>query len=192
MRRVIDHPFSHAVVYGFCVGLWMLHAGLALGILGRRAGGAEGARFAHAGNFAAFVGICSLLLSPVALHLFGLRAAVAAMESDEAPAPKPPRQRREFVWAVLVYLVKDFKLASWLLLMFALAGHWVQRRSAKGYFAEEFGSLVFDISFISIAVIHMFVVCPRWIHEWRTGQKSCGLSTVLLSAQGGSMSGLKH
>jgi hypothetical protein len=77
---------------------------------------------------------------------------------------------------VFVHLVKDFKLVSWLLFMFAIAGLWVQRStSGKGCFAEEFGSLVFDISVISIAVIHLFVVCPRWIHEWRTGQKSCEL-----------------
>lgn len=83
MRRVIDHPVSHAVVYSFCVGLWMLHAGLALGILGRRAGGAKGARLADAGNSAAYVDLCTLLLSPIAMYLFGLRAAIAAMESDE-------------------------------------------------------------------------------------------------------------
>lgn len=83
MRRVIDHPVSHAVVYSFCGGLWMLHAGMALGILGRRAGGAAGARLADAGNSVAYIGICTVLLWPVALYLFGLRAAVAAMESDE-------------------------------------------------------------------------------------------------------------
>jgi hypothetical protein len=80
MRRIVTHPLAHAVVYGFCGAIWGLSGGLALGVLGRRVGGGVGARLVSAGNSAVHVSAWPFLLAPIALILFGLRAAVAAME----------------------------------------------------------------------------------------------------------------
>ncbi|CAO2201780.1 unnamed protein product [Urochloa humidicola] len=177
MRRVVAHPLAHAVVYGACGALWALSGGLALGVLGRRAGGDVGARLVSAGNAAVQVAIWPFLLTPLAVNLFGLRAAVSAMESDDPPAPRrrPAESNGEMLRAVLGYVVKDVsKLALFFLLLLMIVGVWMEKRSlGKGSIQEKVGAFMLDSGILGVAVVHCFFICPSWVREWITGLPSC-------------------
>ncbi|KAL6661493.1 hypothetical protein ACP70R_000877 [Stipagrostis hirtigluma subsp. patula] len=179
MRWALSLRVADAIVYGACAGMFAVNAGLALTVLGRRAGGDAGARVAAAGHSAVFAGLWLCFFSaPLSCVMFGFRAAVSAVE-DEAPAPRrpPAESTGAMLRAVCGYMVKDVsKLAMYLFFHLALAGCWMERRSfGKGSF-EKAGSALVDIGLVGVAVTCCFFVCPKWVLEWRTGQQSCNNS----------------
>ncbi|TVU05959.1 hypothetical protein EJB05_49145, partial [Eragrostis curvula] len=163
MRRVLALPVSGGVVYTSCAALWAFTAGMTLVIVGGRVGGGAGDRVAAAGLSAVHVATWPLLLAPLAIMLFGMRASVSAVDSDSGQEPAPRRcEEISVARALWKGIMKDFKLVQLILLYTALAGCWMERRAlGNGSFEEKAGAVLVVASVVGVAVISCFFVYPK-------------------------------